>query len=84
MIQIVFYARYRELMGQTNLKIEFIGSLKDLLNRDELVRIPPDAIITINHRVASRSETIESGAQVSFLPPVSGGCFLTDGSTGHL
>jgi molybdopterin converting factor small subunit len=73
MIQIVFYARYRELMGQTNLKIEFIGSLKDLLNRDELVRIPPDAIITINHRVASRSETIVSGAQISFLPPVSGG-----------
>ena len=73
MIQIVFYARYRELMGQKNFKIEFTGSLNDLLNRDEFVRIPPDAIIAINHRVASRSETIVSGAQISFLPPVSGG-----------
>ena len=73
MIQISFYARYQELMGMKTFQIDFSGTLTDLLKRGEFTRIPPDAIITIDRKVASGSEYIDPNSEVAFLPPVSGG-----------
>ncbi|MFM8429772.1 MAG: MoaD/ThiS family protein [Holophagaceae bacterium] len=73
MIHITFFARYRELIGKTELDIEFTGTVRDLLDRTELTPIPPNALIAINHKIASGSDIIESGSRVSFFPPVSGG-----------
>ncbi len=73
MIKIYFFARYRELMGRHIDELEFTGSLQDLLQINDLAKIPTNALITIDDKVANGTEMVISGSQISFLPPVSGG-----------
>ena len=80
MLDVRFFARIREQLGETQLRcahVETIDELIDALSArgthwSEALRAP-NVIIAVNQAVVERSQALCDGDEVAFFPPVTGG-----------
>ncbi|MCU7930068.1 MAG: molybdopterin converting factor subunit 1 [Candidatus Thiodiazotropha sp. (ex Codakia rugifera)] len=83
MIQVLFFARFREELGVASeqLEIENLGCVGDLLDRlqqrgeawGRLFAADQRVMMAVNQAVADRKTPLEEGDEVALFPPVTGG-----------
>ena len=82
MVNILYFASFREMLGQANEQLPVqhstVGALiSDLAlrgdNWKQALLENANLQIAVNHDVASRETVIKSGDEVAFFPPVTGG-----------
>ncbi len=80
MIKVLFFARLRERLGCDGVEMSDLAdteSLKQALLaahpewREELDR--PNILVAVNQDLVSGNQALESGDEVAFFPPVTGG-----------
>ncbi len=73
MITVKCFARYRDLLGFSELEMPVVPTVGDLLKEPRLAGLPKDALLAVNQRFAERAATLGDGDEVALMPPVSGG-----------
>lgn len=73
MITVKCFARYRALLGFSDLSLPAVPTLGDLLADPRLAALPKDALLAVNQSFADRSTALADGDEVALMPPVSGG-----------
>jgi molybdopterin synthase sulfur carrier subunit len=83
MIQVLFFARFREELGIASEQVELDGlsSIGDLLERlrqrgdawDRLFAEDQRVMMALNQELADRETPLKAGDEVAFFPPVTGG-----------
>ena len=73
MITVKCFARYRALLGFSELSLPVAPTLGDLLADPRFADLPKDALLAVNQSFADRSTTLSDGDEVALMPPVSGG-----------
>ncbi len=83
MIKVLFFASLREAAGVDEISVdaEAVSNIRELVKAlakqlpSELVEALADesAMVSVDHRYAGWEAELEDGAEVGFLPPVSGG-----------
>jgi len=73
MITVKCFARYRALMGFSDLELPAPATLGDLLADPRFAALPKDALLAVNQSFADRAASLEDGDEVALMPPVSGG-----------
>ncbi len=82
MIKVLFFARYRELLDCSELRLreEAVGSidsLRQLLSekgeRWTEVMNNPSTLVSLNQTVVTGQALISEGDEIAFFPPVTGG-----------
>ncbi|MBI4913039.1 MAG: MoaD/ThiS family protein [Acidobacteria bacterium] len=75
MIRVLAFARYRELLGHSDLQLPLPDppTLEALLSEPRLRPLPGEALLAVNQRYARRNQVLQDGDEVALLPPVSGG-----------
>jgi molybdopterin converting factor subunit 1 len=79
-VRALFFARYRDLLGTSDLEVEldrpvpvreFVDALRE--RGEPFSRLPSDAAVAVNRKVAGPDRPVRPGDEVAFLPPVAGG-----------
>ena len=73
MIMVKCFARYRALLGFSELSLPVAPTLADLLADSRFVALPKDALLAVNQCFADRTAPLADGDEVALMPPVSGG-----------
>jgi molybdopterin synthase sulfur carrier subunit len=83
MIQVLFFARFREELGIASEQVELAGlsSIGDLLDRlrqrgdawGRLFAEDQRVMMAVNQELADRETPLKAGDEVAFFPPVTGG-----------
>ncbi len=73
MITVKCFARYRALLGFSDLELPPVPTLGDLLADPRFADLPKDALLAVNQAFADRSASLADGDEVALMPPVSGG-----------
>lgn len=73
MITVKCFARYRALLGFSDLECPAPATLGDLLADPRLAALPKDALLAVNQSFADRATVLKDGDEVALMPPVSGG-----------
>lgn len=73
MITVKCFARYRALLGFSDLSLPAAPTLGDLLRDPRLTALPKDALLAVNQSFADRNAALADGDEVALMPPVSGG-----------
>lgn len=73
MITVKCFARYRALLGFSELSLPAAPTLGDLLADPRFAALPQDALLAVDQSFADRSTPLEDGQEVALMPPVSGG-----------
>jgi molybdopterin converting factor small subunit len=73
MVTVKCFARYRALLGFSDLEMPAAPSLGDLLADPRLANLPKDALLAVNQSFADRATPLAEGDEVALMPPVSGG-----------
>ncbi|MFZ1376279.1 MAG: MoaD/ThiS family protein [Geothrix sp.] len=73
MIMVKAFARYRALLGFSELELPAAPTLGDLLLDARLAPLPPEALLAVNQSFADRATALADGDEVALMPPVSGG-----------
>lgn len=84
MLNILFFARFREELGSDGLQVDFSDTLADLDALQEhlcatggerwrAVLEQPNVIRAVNQQVAQGNHPLRDGDEVAFFPPVTGG-----------
>lgn len=73
MIKVKCFARYRTILGFTDLDLPTAPTLGELLANPRLADLPKDALLAVNQSFADRSTPLAEGDEVALMPPVSGG-----------
>lgn len=82
MVNILYFASFREMLGQADEQLpaqhSTVGSLISELalrgdNWKQALLENANLQIAVNHDVASRETPIKAGDEVAFFPPVTGG-----------
>lgn len=73
MITVKCFARYRALLGFSELSLPPAPTLGDLLADPRFVALPLDALLAVDQSFADRATPLEDGQEVALMPPVSGG-----------
>ncbi|WP_243321454.1 MoaD/ThiS family protein [Geothrix sp. SG200] len=73
MITVKCFARYRALLGFSDLSLPAPSTLGDLLADPRFAALPKDALLAVNQSFADRSTVLADGDEVALMPPVSGG-----------
>jgi molybdopterin converting factor small subunit len=73
MITVKCFARYRDLLGFSELELPVTPTLGDLLRDPRLAGLPKDALLAVNQSFADRAAPLGDGDEVALMPPVSGG-----------
>ena len=79
-VKVLYFATCRDLTGETEADVELsdgatVGDLMtEVGERHPLFRdIEKSLMISVNQEYVERDEQLESGDEVAFIPPVSGG-----------
>ena len=79
-IHILFFAAYREFLGQGDLTLQLPegATVEDLLRilRDRgggFTMLPTNPVVAVNREFAPLERELEDGDEVAFVPPVAGG-----------
>ena len=73
MITVKCFARYRALLGFSDLELPGPATLGDLLAAPRFAALPKDALLAVNQSFADRTTPLKDGDEVALMPPVSGG-----------
>ncbi|VAW47029.1 Molybdopterin synthase sulfur carrier subunit [hydrothermal vent metagenome] len=82
MIHILYFAHFRELLGQSEEKMaanhatvsDLLAELATRGNDWKCTLVDNGQLqIAVNHNVASRETPIKAGDEIAFFPPVTGG-----------
>ena len=73
MIMVKCFARYRDLLGFSELERPAVPTLGDLLSDARFASLPKDALLAVNQSFANRATPLADGDEVALMPPVSGG-----------
>lgn len=80
MIKVKFFASYREIVGESEISMEFREGLRieDVLRTliemyPELEKQKDYILISKNHEYAPLSDAVNDGDELALMPPVSGG-----------
>ena len=73
MITVKVFARYRALLGFSELNLPTPVTLGDLLVEPRFAALPKDALLAVNQSFADRAVPLADGDEVALMPPVSGG-----------
>jgi len=82
MIRVLFFARIREQLGESEIQLQQtpinVSALVDALETSHGARFgeklrAANVIVACNHDVVDRSHVLKSGDEVAFYPPVTGG-----------
>ncbi|WP_291271499.1 MoaD/ThiS family protein [Geothrix sp.] len=73
MITVKCFARYRALLGFSELELPVAPTLDDLLADPRFADLPKDALLAVNQSFADRTAPLTEGDEVALMPPVSGG-----------
>jgi molybdopterin converting factor small subunit len=73
MITVKCFARYRALLGFSELDLPVAANLELLLTDPRLAGLPKDALLAVNQTFADRKAPLADGDEVALMPPVSGG-----------
>ena len=73
MLTVKCFARYRALLGFSDLTLPTVPTLGDLLDDPRFADLPKDALLAVNQAFADRSTPLANGDEVALMPPVSGG-----------
>ena len=73
MIHLKCFARYRALLGFSELELPLAPTLGELLVDPRLAALPQDALLAVNQIFADRSTPLADGDEMALMPPVSGG-----------
>jgi molybdopterin converting factor small subunit len=73
MLKVKCFARYRNLLGFTDLELPLAPTLGDLLAHPRFADLPKDALLAVNQSFADRNTPLADGDEVALMPPVSGG-----------
>lgn len=73
MITVKCFARYRALLGFSELDVPTAPTLGDLLAEPPFAGLPKDALLAVNQSFADRATPLADGDEVALMPPVSGG-----------
>ena len=79
-IHILFFAAYREFLGQGDLTLQLSegATVADLLRilwdrGGAFTMLPANPVVAVNREFASLERELEEGDEVAFVPPVAGG-----------
>ena len=79
-VQTLFFASYRDLLGVSRLDVELAegSTVADLVHElrgrgAPFDTLPAEPAVAVNRTYAPLSETLGSGDEVAFIPPVAGG-----------
>jgi molybdopterin converting factor small subunit len=73
MLTVKCFARYRALLGFSDLTLPAVPTLGDLLDDPRFADLPKDALLAVNQAFADRGTPLADGDEVALMPPVSGG-----------
>lgn len=73
MITVKCFARYRALLGFSEVQLPAPATLGDLLADARFAALPQDALLAVNQSFADRATPVKDGDEVALMPPVSGG-----------
>ncbi len=73
MIMVKCFARYRALLGFSEVSLPVAPTLADLLTDARFAALPKDALLAVNQCFTDRSAPLVDGDEVALMPPVSGG-----------
>lgn len=73
MLTVKCFARYRALLGFSELQMPTVSTLGDLLADPRFTPLPKDALLAVNQSFADRATPLADGDEVALMPPVSGG-----------
>jgi molybdopterin converting factor small subunit len=73
MLTVKCFARYRALLGFTELQMPASPTLGELLADPRLAALPKDALLAVNQTFADRCAPLKDGDEIALMPPVSGG-----------
>ena len=73
MLTVKCFARYRALLGFSDLQVPVVPTLGDLLADPRFQSLPEDALLAVNLAFADRATPLVDGDEVALMPPVSGG-----------
>ena len=73
MITVRCFARYRALLGFSELTLPVAPTLGALLEDPRFGALPKDALLAVNQAFADRTAPLAPGDEVALMPPVSGG-----------
>ena len=73
MLTVKCFARYRALLGFSELQLPAAPTLGDLLADPRLAELPKDALLAVNQSFTDRATPLADGDEVALMPPVSGG-----------
>jgi len=73
MITVKCFARYRALLGFSDLEVPLAPTLGELLADARFQALPKDALLAVNQSFADRGTGLADGDEVALMPPVSGG-----------
>ena len=73
MITVKCFARYRALLGFSELQVPSAPTLGELLTSPTFEALPKDALLAVNLSFSDRGTALKDGDEVALMPPVSGG-----------
>lgn len=73
MITVKCFARYRALLGFSELQVPAAPTLGELLADPRFADLPQEALLAVNQAFADRGVALADGDEVALMPPVSGG-----------
>lgn len=73
MITVKCFARYRALLGFSDLQLPAAPTLGELLADPRFQALPKEALLAVNQTFADRTAPLQDGDEVALMPPVSGG-----------
>ena len=73
MITVKCFARYRALLGFSDVQLPPAPTLGELLADPRFQALPKDALLAVNQSFADRTAPLQDGDEVALMPPVSGG-----------
>ena len=73
MITVKCFARYRALLGFSELTLPVAPTLGDLLADPCFAGLPKAALLAVNQSFADHATPLADGDEVALMPPVSGG-----------
>ena len=73
MITVKCFARYRALLGFSDLQLPVAPTLGELLADPRFQALPKEALLAVNQAFADRTAPLQDGDEVALMPPVSGG-----------
>ena len=73
MITVKCFARYRALLGFSDLQLPVAPTLGELLADPRFQALPKEALLAVSQAFAARTAPLQDGDEVALMPPVSGG-----------